>query len=96
MFILLNFRTSRDTFSSLDDLLWVSRSVNILSAVSDMSTAIILIILLLRSRTGFKRSETIIRKLVILTFSTGLATSLCALLTLITVGDLSSYPENIY
>lgn len=55
-----------------------------------MSIALVLIYLLHRSRTGFKRSDTIIKRLIIFTLSTGLSTSLCAIMTLVTVSLIHS------
>ena len=62
-----------------------SRSINILGAASDTAIALVLIYLLHQSRTGFKRSETIINRLILFTINTGALTSLCALVSLITV-----------
>jgi len=70
-------------FPDLSKYEWLSRTTNIVEATCDMSIALVLIYLLWRSRTGFHRSETLIKRLIILTISTGLATSLCALMTLI-------------
>ncbi|KII84160.1 hypothetical protein PLICRDRAFT_46523 [Plicaturopsis crispa FD-325 SS-3] len=74
-----------DTF---EDLLRANRltlSIQALTAVADVLIAASLVILLTRSRTGFKRSDTIITRLVLFSINTGLLTWICAMLTLITI-----------
>ena len=73
------------TFTQLPQIVNLSRVVNVLSAASDIGIAFVLIFLLQRSRTGFRRSETIINRLIIFTINTGLLTSMCAVMSLITV-----------
>lgn len=73
------------TFTEVVKIVNISRVVNVLSAASDIGIAFVLIFLLQRSRTGFKRSETIINRLILFTINTGLLTSLCAVMSLITV-----------
>jgi len=80
-----------DSFDQLPQIFNISRSINILGAASDVAIAFTLIVLLHRSRTGFSRSETIITKLVIFTINTGLLTSGCAVLSLITI---TVFPNN--
>ena len=62
-----------------------SRAINALAAVSDVAIAVILIFLLQRSRTGFRRSDSVINRLILFSLNTGLLTSIDALLSLITV-----------
>ena len=81
----ISYSSSFATFTELAQIVNISRSINILGAVSDIGIAAVLIFLLQRSRTGFRRSETIINRLIIFTINTGLLTSLCALMSLITV-----------
>ncbi|KLO12346.1 hypothetical protein SCHPADRAFT_905150 [Schizopora paradoxa] len=80
-----------ELFSELPEIFNISRSINILGAASDVAIALTLIFLLQRSRTGFSRSETIITKLVIFTINTGLLTSGCAVMSLITI---TVFPNN--
>lgn len=72
------------TFMELKHVMPITRIVNGVSAAADGSIAIILVILLHRVRTGFKRSETAITRLITFTINTGLVTGLCSLLALIT------------
>ncbi|KAL0566298.1 hypothetical protein V5O48_015721 [Marasmius crinis-equi] len=60
-------------------------SINALSAAADVLIAAVLCYLLARSKTGFKRSDTMISKLITFTANTGLATSVCALASLISL-----------
>ena len=57
--------------------------INAISAASDALIAIIVSFLLHRSRSGFKRTETIINRLIIFTINTGVLTGICAIMTLI-------------
>lgn len=72
-------------FSEVPKIANVSRSINVLGVASDVAIAVTLIFLLQRSRTGFKRSETIINRLILFTINTGLLTSMCAIMSLISV-----------
>jgi len=71
------------TFTRLAQLKGLANSSGILAAICDVTIAAILIYFLIQSRRGFSRSDTIIRKLIAFTLSTGLLTSLCALCTII-------------
>jgi len=73
------------TFSEVPKIVNVSRSINVLGVASDVAIAFTLIFLLQRSRTGFKRSETIINRLILFTINTGLLTSMCAIMSLISI-----------
>ncbi|KLO11878.1 hypothetical protein SCHPADRAFT_449622 [Schizopora paradoxa] len=72
-------------FAQLTTLFTLEKVLNVFGVVSDFTIAGTLIILLHRSRTGFRRSETIVNRLILFTINTGLATSLCAILALIFV-----------
>jgi len=71
------------TFGRVAELQSVANTFGGLAAACDLSIACILIHYLRRCRTGFSRSETIIKKLVTFTLTTGLLTSLCAICALI-------------
>lgn len=71
-----------------------SRAINALAAVSDVAIAVILIFLLQRSRTGFRRSDSVINRLILFSLNTGLLTSIDALLSLITVRLKKSSVQN--
>lgn len=57
--------------------------INAVSAASDVAIAIALTFLLHRSRSGFRKSERIINRLILFTVNTGVLTGFCAILTLI-------------
>ncbi|KAL5501295.1 hypothetical protein ACEPAH_8555 [Sanghuangporus vaninii] len=71
------------TFARLVEIFDLSRAINITNAVTDVSVACSLIFLLQRSRTGFKRSDSIINRLILFSLNTGLLTSLDAIGSLI-------------
>lgn len=59
--------------------------MNAMGAASDLAIALTLVALLHRARTGFRRSETIINRLILFSINTGLLTSMCAVLSLVTI-----------
>ncbi|CAK5267359.1 unnamed protein product [Mycena citricolor] len=74
-----------ETFAQLTQLKTLSIMVNTLAAAGDVFIAATLCTLLHRSRTGFHRSDTMIKKLIMFAVNTGLVTSLCAIASLISV-----------
>ncbi|KAF7317871.1 hypothetical protein MKEN_00875000 [Mycena kentingensis (nom. inval.)] len=74
-----------DTFAELTTLKSLSITVNALAAAGDVLIAATLCKLLHSSRTGFHRSDTMIRKLMVWAVNTGLVTSLCAIASLISI-----------
>ncbi|KAJ7067956.1 hypothetical protein C8F01DRAFT_1246510 [Mycena amicta] len=74
-----------ETWKELGQLKPLSMTVNVLAAVSDLVIAMILVYYLRRSKTGFKKSDTMISKLIVFSVSTGLLTSVCAIGSLILV-----------
>ncbi|KAJ7623696.1 hypothetical protein FB45DRAFT_113204 [Roridomyces roridus] len=73
------------TFAELERLHYLSMAVNALAAAGDLFIAGSLVILLRRSRTGFQRSDTMIRKLVIFAVNTGVITTSFAIASLISI-----------
>ncbi|KAJ7667665.1 hypothetical protein DFH06DRAFT_224399 [Mycena polygramma] len=73
------------TWKELGELKGLSMSVNVLGAVSDFFIALTLVYYLRRSRTGFKKSDTMITKLIVFSVSTGLLTSVCAVASLVSI-----------
>ncbi|KAJ6485760.1 hypothetical protein C8R45DRAFT_1146424 [Mycena sanguinolenta] len=73
------------TFVELVELKALSVTVNALAAAGDVFIAGTLTWLLHRSRTGFHRSDTMIRKLTIFAVNTGAVTSFCAIGSLISI-----------
>ncbi|KAH9853821.1 hypothetical protein C2E23DRAFT_867811 [Lenzites betulinus] len=63
----------------------LSISMNALAAAGDVTIAAILCTILHKSRTGFSNSNTLINKLMVFAVNTGLLTSVCACLSLITI-----------
>jgi len=60
-------------------------TINALAAAGDVLIALVLCTMLQRSRTGFRRTDTMINKLMLFTINTGLLTSLCAVASLISI-----------
>ncbi|KAF9569423.1 hypothetical protein CPC08DRAFT_182786 [Agrocybe pediades] len=82
------------TWAELAQLKGLSMAVNLLGATTDVVIAAALCLFLHRSRTGFKKSDTMIRKLIAFTVSTGFFTSICAIASLISIlasGDTLIY-----
>ncbi|ESK93753.1 hypothetical protein Moror_1451 [Moniliophthora roreri MCA 2997] len=82
------------TWEDLTQLRGLSMTVNVLGAVSDVFIATGLFFFLHRSRTGFKKSDTMISKLIMFSVSTGLLTSICAIASLLSIlvwGDTLIY-----
>jgi len=73
------------TYTDLKQIKGISLAINITGASGDVLIATILCYLLLGSRTGFSRSDTMINKLVLFFVNTGLITSLFALASLISI-----------
>ncbi|KAJ7237220.1 hypothetical protein B0H12DRAFT_113324 [Mycena haematopus] len=73
------------TWKELTELKGLSMSVNVLGAAADFLIALILVFYLRRSRTGFKKSDTMITKLIMFSVSTGLLTSICAVASLVSI-----------
>ncbi|KAF9256104.1 hypothetical protein L218DRAFT_1007813 [Marasmius fiardii PR-910] len=73
------------TFEDLTTMKGLSVTVNILAVVSDLYIALALCCLLYSSKTGYHKSDTIVRKLSIYALNTGLITSACALASFISI-----------
>ncbi|KAI0959388.1 hypothetical protein AcW1_004224 [Taiwanofungus camphoratus] len=73
------------TFAELSQLKGLSMSVNAIAAAGDLVIALSLCFMLHRSRTGFRRSDGLINKLIVFTVNTGLLTSVCAVCSLIAI-----------
>ncbi|KAF9036520.1 hypothetical protein BDZ89DRAFT_946477, partial [Hymenopellis radicata] len=71
--------------STLFRNLMLSITVNALAAGGDLLIAGTLVYLLMRSKTGFSRTERMIIKLVVLSVNTGLVTSVCAMASLVSI-----------
>ncbi|KIY45717.1 hypothetical protein FISHEDRAFT_76265 [Fistulina hepatica ATCC 64428] len=73
---LLDPRIGDDSNKTLQNLFSMA---NILTVVTDVLISIVMIVLLQKSKTGFRRSTDVINRLMIFTLSTGLPTMLTAL-----------------
>ncbi|KAI9063373.1 hypothetical protein FKP32DRAFT_1676424 [Trametes sanguinea] len=73
------------TFADLVQIKGLSISINAFAAAGDVCIAAILCTILHNSRTGFNKSNTLINKLMVFAVNTGLLTSVCACLSLITI-----------
>jgi len=76
------------TFLEIDQLTSISRAVNVLALVTDTFIAGVLVFFLQTSKTGFRRSDSIVNRLIIFALNTGLFTSLDAMLSLIFITAL--------
>ncbi|CDO74087.1 hypothetical protein BN946_scf185043.g137 [Trametes cinnabarina] len=73
------------TFVDLVQIKGLSISINAFAAAGDVCIAAILCTILHNSRTGFNKSNTLINRLMVFAVNTGLLTSVCACLSLITI-----------
>ncbi|THU96236.1 hypothetical protein K435DRAFT_839124 [Dendrothele bispora CBS 962.96] len=73
------------TFQDLKQLQGLSISVNALAAIGDVLIAASLIALLHRSKTGFKRSDTMIDRLMLFAVHTGAVTTAFAIASLVSI-----------
>lgn len=73
------------TFAELQQLKGISSAVNAITAASDVLIAACLCFLLQKSRTGFRRSDTMINRLMLFSLNTGLLTSIFAVASLISI-----------
>ncbi|RPD62053.1 hypothetical protein L226DRAFT_535433 [Lentinus tigrinus ALCF2SS1-7] len=74
-----------ETFAELVEVKALSLSINIFAAAGDVVIAFILCTILQFSKTGFERSNLLINKLILFSVNTGLLTSICACISLITI-----------
>ncbi|THU95227.1 hypothetical protein K435DRAFT_966565 [Dendrothele bispora CBS 962.96] len=63
----------------------VSVATNVMGLLADVCISFFMIILLQRSKTGFKRSTDTLNRLIIFSVNTGLPTSLCSILTVVLI-----------
>ncbi|TFK43284.1 hypothetical protein BDQ12DRAFT_171820 [Crucibulum laeve] len=73
------------TWIELGKLKGLSMTVNALGVVADVLIVAALFFFLHRSRTGFKKSDTMISRLILFTVSTGLLTTICAIASLVSI-----------
>ncbi|KAF9011637.1 hypothetical protein BDZ89DRAFT_486677 [Hymenopellis radicata] len=76
-------RTSQ--IAHLIELANLSTACMSLAAATDVAISIIMMLILQRSKTGFRRSTDIMNRLIIFTFTTGIPTSVTALLVVVMV-----------
>ncbi|KAJ3575537.1 hypothetical protein NP233_g1041 [Leucocoprinus birnbaumii] len=72
-----------DTYERLLKITPLTITINALSTTIDILIASSLVYLLHSARTGFKRSDTMINKLIVFVVNTGVLTTLCAIASLI-------------
>lgn len=73
---------------------WLAKLLDGLDAVTGVTLVILFIYYLRKNRSGFKKTETIINRLMVFTIHIGMLTSLCGVLALIFVrSSLSSSDE---
>ncbi|PAV19542.1 hypothetical protein PNOK_0447600 [Pyrrhoderma noxium] len=71
-------------FTQLQDVIKVEHAINATQVAAELLLSGTLVLLLLRSRSGVRNTDSVIHKLVMYTVSTGLLTGLCAVVALIT------------
>ncbi|KAI8990704.1 hypothetical protein BD414DRAFT_484545 [Trametes punicea] len=76
------------TFLDLTKIKALSVSINAIAAAGDVCIAAILCTILQFSKTGFEKSTLLINRLMIFSVNTGLLTSICACMSLITILSL--------
>ena len=81
--IFLHKLSNFDQLAQLSTILNFERAMNIIVLFTDTVIAVVLIWLLWRRRSGFKKTEGIIRKLVAFTIGTGLITGVMAIVAFI-------------
>ncbi|KAI0828860.1 hypothetical protein BC628DRAFT_1171745 [Trametes gibbosa] len=73
------------TFADLGKIKALSISINAFAAAGDVVIALVLCTILQTSKTGFEKSNLLVNRLIIFSVNTGLLTSVCACISLITV-----------
>ncbi|KAG7085520.1 hypothetical protein E1B28_003080 [Marasmius oreades] len=76
------------TFAQLALVGGFSKAVNVLGAVSDITITIALSILLWSSKSGMRKTDAIVNRLILFCVRTGAITTLCAICSLITISAL--------
>ncbi|KAL0070437.1 hypothetical protein AAF712_002268, partial [Marasmius tenuissimus] len=74
-----------DTYEKLKELRGLSMSINALNAITDLTISAAICTYLNISRTGFAWSNHVINRLILFSINTGLLTSVCACMSLITI-----------
>lgn len=76
---------------------WLAKLVHGFDAVTGVSLVVAFVIYLRRARTGFRKTETMINRLVVFTIHVGILTSVCGVLALIFVSPVATfYPQTIF
>ncbi|KAG2071980.1 hypothetical protein BDR04DRAFT_1097662 [Suillus decipiens] len=73
------------TFIQVPQIKPLSMSVNAVAAAGDILITTFLCVFLQQSRTGLRQSDTLINKLMLFSINTGLLTSVCAVMSLISI-----------
>lgn len=79
------FSVKLTLFTQVPQLKPLSMSVNAVAAAGDVLITVFLCSFLQRSRTGFHQSDNLINRLMLFSINTGLLTSICAVMSLISV-----------
>lgn len=72
-------------FTQVPELKHLSMAVNAVAAAGDVLITVFLCAFLQRSRTGFHQSDNLINRLMLFSINTGLLTSVCAVMSLISI-----------
>lgn len=67
----------------IETIVAIARAVTSISAVTDSVIAASMVFLLMRSRTGFAQTDSLVQRIVIYTMGTGLTTGICEITSFI-------------
>ncbi|KAG0709794.1 hypothetical protein DFH29DRAFT_793063, partial [Suillus ampliporus] len=79
------FSIKLTTLAESTELKLLSMSVNVVAVAGDALITVFLCAFLQKSRTGVRRSDTVLNKLILWSIRTGLLASVCAVISLISV-----------
>ncbi|TRM56904.1 hypothetical protein BD626DRAFT_571228 [Schizophyllum amplum] len=79
------YTTKYTMFADLANIKSLSISINVTSAVMDVMISSSMVFFLHTSKTGFKRSNDVLNRLIVFTFNTGIPTSAAAIWSLIAI-----------
>lgn len=88
------FSVQLTLFTQVPQLKPLSMSVNAVAAAGDVLITVFLCSFLQRSRTGFHQSDNLINRLMLFSINTGLLTSICAVMSLVSVCKTSQMAGN--
>lgn len=76
------------------ELTWMAKVINSLNMFTSIVITALVIFYLHRDRTGFRKTDNVINRLIIFSVNTGLLTSICSTLATIFVNDILGYQHD--